>query len=131
MSRFYPAISIDLRSERDKSVYFWSLCDYLQSLLGKRSKHCLVFLLSEKTCSPPSCLFCQQPQQLLRKQILWNLLLSVHLVVKLNYLSSCFKPLQAGGYYFGALVPSVIVSMYFCHSCTFSHCTKLNFLFEM
>ena len=38
------------------------------------AKTYLVFLLSVRVSSPPSCLFCQQPQRFLRKQILWNFL---------------------------------------------------------
>ena len=45
----------------------------MQSLLKEKKKTYLVFLLSEKICTPPSYLFPQQPQQLLRKPILWNL----------------------------------------------------------
>ena len=46
----------------------------MQSLLEIRSKNLLFFLLSKRVGSLPSCLFCQQPQRFLRKQIVWNLL---------------------------------------------------------
>ena len=54
----------------------WVLIYFImQSLFENRRKTYPVFLLSERVCSLPFCLFCQQPQRFLRKQILWNLLL--------------------------------------------------------
>ena len=57
----------------------------MQSLLEKEAKTYLVFLLSEKACSSPTYLFCQQPQPFLRKQILWNLLFVNTEIVFLAY----------------------------------------------
>ena len=69
-----PDLSIDLRSESDKSVYFWLLSTYLlyDAIITKKkeAKTYIVFLLSLRVGSLPTCLFCQQPQQFLCKQIL-------------------------------------------------------------
>ena len=49
--RFYRDLSTDLRSEPDKSIYFWSLgviYFIMQSWLEKGSKNYLVYLLSEE-----------------------------------------------------------------------------------
>ena len=86
--RFYWDHSIDLHSEHGKAVYFWSWGSYLlYNAISTRkiAKIYLVFfffILSKEICSPPSCLCCQQPQQLLRKQIST---MFIHSVVKLNF----------------------------------------------
>ena len=50
----------------------------------------LVFLLSKEICSQLSCVFCQQPQQLLRQQSLYETsAMSIHSFVKLNL--PCFS----------------------------------------
>ena len=71
--RFHRDLSMDLRSERDKFVYFWPLGPYLlyEAIITKKKKQktYLVFLLLTRD-SQPSCLFCQQPQQFLQKHIL-------------------------------------------------------------
>ena len=74
--RGFTELFIGLRSERDKSVYFWSWEGYLlynatiTQNKKKRSKNLPFFFLSDRVGSPPSRLFAQEPQRVLRKRIL-------------------------------------------------------------
>ena len=83
-SRFYLDLFIDLRSEL---IYF-----IMQSLLEKRSKNLHCFLSKRENLSPPSCLFCQQPQRFItetspcaignfHKWLLYKCFISLSLIV--------------------------------------------------
>ena len=64
----------------------WVLIYFIiQSLLEKRNKTYLVFLLSERVCRLPPCLFFQSRSDSYANQSYEISLLSIHFVVKLNW----------------------------------------------
>ena len=65
-SRFYRDLSIDLRSERDKSVYFrsWGFYFLYNAIITrkkKKKKKKKKPLTSQREKLPSAILFCQQP----------------------------------------------------------------------
>ena len=94
---YSPKVLVNYLGSGGSSRHDWKIVDWDVKPQHKQTNHYsrkevnsyLVFLLSEKICSLPSCLFCQQPQQLLRRQILWNLLFVDTFCCKTE-LKSCF-----------------------------------------
>ena len=87
-SRFYRDLSVDLRSEPDKSVYFRSWGYYLlyNAIITKKIKHSKNSPVIEKSCRP-TFYFVNSSQQLLRMR---NLAISPLCRYFLLLNTSCF-----------------------------------------